>query len=69
MTGKAGIVSFSGFTKRCAQWIAEDTGLTLCELKEIGKHLSEEHGFKLNPMRTVFYGICEECGREEDDAE
>ena len=37
MTGKAGIVSFSGFTKRCAQWIAEDTGLTLCELKEIGK--------------------------------
>lgn len=39
------------------------------ELKEIGKHLSEEHGFKLNPMRTVFYGVCDECRRKEEDAE
>ncbi len=36
------------------------------ELKEIGKHLNEEHGFRLNPLRTVFYGICEECDRDED---
>ncbi|MBO4608891.1 MAG: transcriptional repressor [Lachnospiraceae bacterium] len=39
------------------------------ELKEIGKHLSEEHGFKLNAMRTVFYGICDDCRRKEEDAE
>ena len=32
------------------------------ELKGIQGHLLESHGFKLNPMRTVFYGICEECG-------
>ena len=31
------------------------------ELKEIQDHLLNEHHFKLNPMRTVFYGICEKC--------
>jgi len=31
------------------------------ELDQIGGHLFEEHGFKLDPLRTVFYGICEEC--------
>ncbi|MCR5726347.1 MAG: transcriptional repressor [Lachnospiraceae bacterium] len=31
------------------------------ELKELQGHLYEHHNFKLNPMRTVFYGLCEEC--------
>ena len=31
------------------------------ELEEIGVHLLNEHHFKLNPMRTVFYGLCENC--------
>ncbi len=31
------------------------------ELEEIQKHLYEVHRFKLNPMRTVFYGLCEQC--------
>ena len=31
------------------------------ELEEIQVHLYEEHRFKLNPMRTVFYGLCEQC--------
>ncbi len=31
------------------------------ELEEIGAHLMEEHKFKLDPLRTVFYGVCEEC--------
>lgn len=31
------------------------------ELEEIQGHLYKEHKFRLNPMRTVFYGICEEC--------
>ena len=33
------------------------------ELEGISGHLAEHHGFRLNPMRTVFYGICEECAR------
>lgn len=32
------------------------------EMLEIKEHLLSEHGFVLDPKRTVFYGICEECG-------
>ena len=31
------------------------------ELKAIQSHLLEDHGFRLDPLRTVFYGLCEEC--------
>lgn len=31
------------------------------ELEEIQAHLFKAHGFKLDPLRTVFYGLCEEC--------
>ena len=31
------------------------------ELEGIGEHLYEHHGFTLNPMRTVFYGVCDDC--------
>ena len=31
------------------------------ELEEMQVHLFKEHGFKMNPIRTVFYGLCEKC--------
>ena len=31
------------------------------ELKMIQSHLSEHHNFTLNPLRTVFYGVCDAC--------
>ena len=31
------------------------------DLVEIQFHLLEEHHFTLDPLRTVFYGICESC--------
>ncbi len=31
------------------------------ELKMIQAHMSKEHRFNLDPMRTVFYGLCEDC--------
>ena len=31
------------------------------DLEEIQVHLLEKHRFKMNPMRTVFYGLCEQC--------
>ena len=34
------------------------------ELSGIGEHLYEHHGFLLNPMRTVFYGLCEDCMKD-----
>ena len=34
------------------------------ELEELGGHLFTEHHFQMDPRRTVFYGICEECLKE-----
>ena len=31
------------------------------ELTCIQEHLREHHQFTLDPLRTVFYGICEQC--------
>lgn len=31
------------------------------EVESMREHLYEHHRFKLNPMRTVFYGLCEQC--------
>ena len=31
------------------------------ELQGLSEHIRESHGFRINPMRTVFYGLCDEC--------
>ena len=31
------------------------------ELSQIQDHLRKEHDFQMNPMRTVFYGLCSDC--------
>ena len=31
------------------------------EVKELQNHLFSDHRFRLDPARTVFYGLCEEC--------
>ncbi|MBQ4486715.1 MAG: transcriptional repressor [Oscillospiraceae bacterium] len=31
------------------------------ELEQLGEHLEEHHGFRINPLRTVFYGTCSSC--------
>ncbi len=38
------------------------------ELESIAHHLKEEHHFYMDPRRTVFYGLCEECQEEEKRA-
>lgn len=36
-----------------------------CEfMDEINSHIRKEHNFKIDNSKTVFYGICEECGNE-----
>ena len=37
------------------------------EIEEFNNHMFEEHKFRINPMRTVFYGVCEECAEEESE--
>ncbi|MCR4924056.1 MAG: transcriptional repressor [Lachnospiraceae bacterium] len=31
------------------------------EIKNLEEHISRHHGFVVDPMRTVFYGLCMEC--------
>ena len=31
------------------------------EIQELSEHLQKEHGFAINPFRTVLYGICNAC--------
>lgn len=31
------------------------------EMVSLEEHVLEHHGFEMNPVRTVLYGICEEC--------
>lgn len=33
------------------------------ELNEIKEHLFSHHGFRVNSMRTVFYGVCKDCSK------
>jgi Fur family ferric uptake transcriptional regulator len=36
------------------------------ELMFLKDHLEAEHDFRLDPLRTVFYGICDECRNAEN---
>ena len=37
-----------------------------CEdVVKLEAHMMEHHGFRMDPLRTVFYGVCSECSAEE----
>ncbi len=33
-------------------------------LHEIAHHVESDHGFAIDPARTVFYGVCEKCRKQ-----
>jgi len=35
--------------------------LSCTMLSEIQKHMSDQHAFQINPVKTVLYGKCESC--------
>ncbi len=37
------------------------------ELEDVQVHMLRKHQFKIDPMRTVFYGLCEDCMRHSLD--
>ncbi|ERI06196.1 transcriptional regulator, Fur family [Atopobium sp. oral taxon 810 str. F0209] len=37
------------------------------ELSGIREHIEKEHGFRIDPWQTVFYGTCEECLAKHED--
>ncbi len=40
--------------------------LECSHLNELAEHIFSEHGFAVNPFRTVFYGKCKACLAEEN---
>lgn len=43
--------------ERCGKLIHMHCG----EMEEIQRHIFAHHGFQLDPVKTVFYGVCEAC--------
>ena len=35
------------------------------EVKGLQQHMAQNHGFTMDPLRTVFYGICSDCAETE----
>ncbi|MBU3805539.1 MAG: transcriptional repressor [Candidatus Fournierella pullistercoris] len=36
------------------------------QLEQLTAHLMEHHGFVINPMRTVLYGLCQSCRQKQE---
>lgn len=37
------------------------------EVEQLRRHMLAHHGFALDPQRTVFYGLCRDCGAAQQD--
>lgn len=46
--------------ERCGSLIHMDCD----EMNSLAEHIKSHHGFRLNPLKTVIYGICEGCSAE-----
>ena len=55
--GETGAGTFHLKCERCGQLIHLKCDL----LKETGRHIRDEHGFRVDPGRTVLYGVCGSC--------
>ena len=51
------------FHLKCTQ-CGELFHLDCDHLHEIAAHVRSDHGFVIDPSRTVFYGTCEQCGKK-----
>jgi Fur family ferric uptake transcriptional regulator len=35
--------------------------LSCTELDAISAHVQQKHGFRIDPLKTIFYGVCADC--------
>lgn len=69
-------ISVEGISGACYQYIQDEKTDGFCmkcekcnqimdtecnHISELYNHIMEEHGFAINPNKTIFYGICEKC--------
>ena len=38
------------------------------EIEDLIRHIEKNHKFSINPRKTIFYGLCDECRENEKDA-
>lgn len=38
-------------------------------MNDLYSHIFSEHGFKIDPFKTVFYGICQKCADDPNEKE
>ena len=74
--GKAG-VSMYKIVRKCfpnaeqivdrfhVQKLMYDTRMECHHLEEIYRHIGDDHNFRINPKKTVFYGKCEKCQKSD----
>ena len=48
---------------KCEKW-GKLIHLSCSEVAGLKQHMLEHHGFEMDALRTVFYGICENCQKE-----
>lgn len=69
-------ISVEGISGACYQYIQNEKIEGFCmkcekcnqimdtecnHISELYNHVMEEHGFAINPNKTIFYGICDKC--------
>ena len=71
--GECSCYQYAGGDKDCHEHfhlVCEKCGRLFhleCEhLSELKGHILEEHGFTVDPFKTVFYGLCSDCRNNEE---
>lgn len=58
-----GAVCYHCKCEKCGKLIHTDCH----EVAELARHFEKEHGFEIDPLRTVFYGICADCRKLKEE--
>ena len=69
---KSVVYQFAGQNEHCHEHFhlkCTDCGELIhldCELlKSFEKHMGAHHGFSIDPVKTIFYGVCASCGKSQ----
>lgn len=73
---KSVVYQFAGQSEHCHEHFhlkCTDCGELIhldCELlKSFETHMGEHHGFVIDPVKTIFYGVCADCAKHSKEAE
>lgn len=74
--GKSVVYQYAGQNGHCHEHFhlkctncGEFIHLDCKAVKSFEKHCFQHHGFMIDPMKTVFYGLCAFCAKSQEEAE